>query len=161
MKCFAITVTPSGDSNMTVIGLVKIDQLHLDTLGKLRRMVDNLSMQLKGLHKSFACLTLWSTDINWLIVDHAEEADEATGKIYEKLCDSPDGFLEIPEEVYESRVRRHTELYQSADGGGMLRTETDHVRLNEKGLYFTCEEKHCYAQYETHMITWSAIFDET
>lgn len=160
MKHLAITVTGVGDVHeLTCIALVKLDNEHLETLAKLRRTANDINAQVKSLQRSFAYMALWTIDVVWLVVDYADP-DEATGKIYEKLCDSDDGYIELPEDVYDGRIRKHMELYKSPEGGGMLRTANDFIRVDERGIYYTCEEKHCYAQHETNLVPWHILFDE-
>lgn len=160
MKHLAFTVTATGDVNeLTVIGLVKFDDEKLKELSYLRQAAVALNTQMKSIQRSFAYVSLWTTDVHWLVLGH-DDVDEATEKIYEKLCDTEEGVLEIPEDVYDGRVRKHTELYRSAKGYGLLRTESDFIHATENGVYYSCAEKYCYAHHETHMVSWKVLFDE-
>ena len=158
MKHIASNVNQTGveHGDYSLLVLIAFSDERLEQLRKLRTLVGTLDKQTKELGQSFGYLTLWTSDANWLQV--YESGEEVTEKIYDAVCASEYGFVEIPVDVYEERIRAHSgdDDMQSL----RLRTELDYKVIDERGIYFTVAEDNTAANFESQFIAWWQLFDE-
>lgn len=153
MKHFATLVTePAGESRTdAVIALISLTDGDLTQLKQIRQMVQNIGTTARSVQRSLAYVAFYAVDVNWLLVK-----DEDEDKLYQATYSSDEGYVEIPQDVHDQRRR----VAQEDIDENTVRTENDFVRFTDKGLYYFCEEKHCYAILETHFIPWHVLFDE-
>lgn len=159
MKYIASTVHAVGtDMNeYTLLVLIEFSDMRLEQLKKLRTLVEDIDGKVHDLHHALAYLELWTSDAAWLHVHDLE--DEATEKVYEAACSSEYGFVDIPKDVYDGRLRAH-DVSDGEHEGKQLRTELDFIVLDGRGIYFTCAEDNSPAYFESQFISWWQLFDE-
>lgn len=159
MKHLATAVNQSGAEygEYTLMTLIEFTDARLEQLKKLRTLVASIDKQVIDLRQSFGHLTLWTSDANWL---HVHELDnEATEKVYDAVCESEHGFVEIPKDVYDGLLRAH-DVSDGEYTGKQLRTELDYKVLDARGIYFTCAEDNSPANFESQFVAWWQLFDE-
>jgi len=159
MKHIASTVHAVGtDMNeYTLLVLIDFSDIRLEQLKKLRALIMDIDKKVFDLRHSFAYLKLWTSDATWLHVHDLE--DEATEKIFEAASSSEYGFVEIPKDVYDGRMRAH-DVSDGEYAGKQLCTELDFIELDDRGIFFTCAEDNSPAYFESQIISWWQLFDE-
>lgn len=152
MKHFVCYVTSTGDTGVAgeTLALVRLEDDGLAELAKMRTLAVHINSELQSLHRSFAHLALWTTDVTWVVADREDEA-----KIFAALDAADNGVIEVPEDVYTQRCSSYREQENAT-----LRTELDYMQITERGICFTCVEKHADAGYESHFIAWHVLFNE-
>lgn len=152
MKHFALHVTAVGDVNeQSILTLVKFNDAYIDILRRCRDLAKHVQTKAEANSQGLAHIAFWTTEAEWLMLDYDDEAE----KLYTAVCDSDEGVLEIPADVYDQKLRH----YESTEHG-VVRTENDFINFDERGVWFSCAEKHSDATFESHRIDWYKVFDE-